>query len=113
VCNRVQLRREAGTTLNVLYYVVADSFHLVMFEGSCKSAPLPFDRPFADSLIDQKMEQRIISRGYGTSKTGLLGIGWFLIREIVGLLSRSSGKGIGYAQASSRRTACSDTLLKL
>jgi hypothetical protein len=38
------------------------------------------------------MEQRIASRGYGTSKTGLLGIRWFLIREIVGLLKQVLGE---------------------
>jgi hypothetical protein len=56
VRNGVQVSRDVPTTLGSLQHVIADRLHLAVFEGSGQDTALPFNRPFANSFIYQKVE---------------------------------------------------------
>src|ERR1035438_358078 len=78
-----QFRGNSRTALCTLQHVIADRLHLAVFEGSGKNATLALNGPFADRLIDQKMKQRVVSRGDGASEASLLRICGFLLSKII------------------------------
>jgi len=91
--HRIQFVGEGGAILDALHHPIADLSHSVMRKGPRQNTALSFDCPLADRLIDQKMEEGIIGSRDRSSKTGLFGFRWLLIREIIGLLKQVLRKG--------------------
>src|ERR1022692_212520 len=88
----VQLWQDTAAALGGVQHVVADSLHLAVFKSPREGTTLPLHRPFANSLIYQKVEQGIICGGYSPPEASLLWICWFLVREIIRLFEQVIGK---------------------
>ena len=69
--------------------IFADCFHRLVLKGSAESASLALNGPFAYSIVNQKMEQRIIGGRNSAPQTGLYGF-LILVRQVVGQSSANA-----------------------
>src|SRR5450432_4657074 len=88
----VELRWDVAAALDGIQHAVANCLHLAVLKSSGQDTALPFDRPFADSFINQEVEYGVIRSGYSASKAGLLWICRFLVGEIICLFEEVIGK---------------------